>query len=100
MDAELARFIAGSSDNASLPRAPNRDRPPAQHRIIALLHGRIKRIHIDMDDSTSRQTRFGFGWHKARILSESTVQVSRSPLLIGPAAANANIRTHACARYR
>jgi hypothetical protein len=53
-----------------------------------------------MDDSTSRQTRFGFGRHKARMVAESAVQVSRSALLLGSAAVAANSRTQACARYR
>ena len=48
--AERPGLVAGGGDNAALARAADRDRPAAQRRVVALLHGRVERVHVDVDD--------------------------------------------------
>jgi hypothetical protein len=51
MNAERARFvIARGQDAASLARAANADRLPAQSRPIPHLDRRVKAVHIEMND--------------------------------------------------
>ena len=50
--AELARFVAGGGDHSAAVRIPaHRDRLAAKRRIVALLHGRIERVHVDVEDA-------------------------------------------------
>ena len=49
---EKARFIAGSAnDTALIGRRPNNERLSAIDRIVALLDGRKKCIHINMKNN-------------------------------------------------
>ncbi len=50
--AERPRFVARRRDHAAMPAA-YRDRFALEAWIIALLHGRIKSIHVDVDDLAS-----------------------------------------------
>jgi hypothetical protein len=54
MHAELARFVARGRDHAAFARSADRDRPPAQLRIITLFDRCVERIHVDMDDFARR----------------------------------------------
>ncbi|MGY4484299.1 hypothetical protein ACVWWR_003490 [Bradyrhizobium sp. LM3.2] len=49
-NAERAGLIAGGRDDAAFRGASHCNRLSAQVRIIALFHGRIESIHVDMDD--------------------------------------------------
>jgi hypothetical protein len=49
-DAKFARFVARRSHYTALGRIADRDRPPAETRIVPLLDGRVESVHIDMDD--------------------------------------------------
>jgi hypothetical protein len=49
-DAELPRFIACGRHDASLAGASDGDRFAAQIWVVALFDGRVKRIHVDMND--------------------------------------------------
>jgi hypothetical protein len=44
MHAELARFVARGRDHAAFARSADRDRPPAQLRIITLFDRCVERI--------------------------------------------------------
>jgi hypothetical protein len=49
--AELARLVAGRRDHAALRgRRAHDHRPPAQRRLIPLLHRRVERVHVEMED--------------------------------------------------
>src|SRR6202022_1075519 len=48
--AEFPRFVACGGDNAALARSADGNRFAAQVRIVALLDGRIERIHVYMDN--------------------------------------------------
>ena len=50
MHAELPRFVARGCDDAAFAGSADRDRLPAQFRIVTLFDRCIERIHIDMDD--------------------------------------------------
>ena len=52
--AEFPRLVAGGGDDAAFAGAADGDRLAAQVRIVALLDGRIERIHVDMDDLARR----------------------------------------------
>ena len=56
MDSESPRFVAGRCDHAAFARSSNRDRLPAQLRIVALFNRRVERVHVDMD-ALARATR-------------------------------------------
>ena len=63
MHAELARFIRRSAHHGAIS-APRDDHGlAAELRIVALLYGRIERVHIDVDDLAS--------FHLATILRRS-----------------------------
>src|SRR5262249_29467108 len=49
-DAELARLIAGSCDDTTFPRPANGDRLAPKFRIVSLLHRRIERVHVNVND--------------------------------------------------
>jgi hypothetical protein len=49
-DAELPRFIACGRHDATFAGASDGDRFAAQIRVVALFDGRVKRIHVDMND--------------------------------------------------
>jgi hypothetical protein len=70
MDAEAARFIARRRNYAACPRAADGDRLAAQRGIVALLDGREKRIHIDMENAAKRLGRFAALRHAGRELSK------------------------------
>ena len=57
MHAELARFVARGSHDAALGRTAYRYRLAAELRIVALLDGRVERIHVDVDDLAMRRRR-------------------------------------------
>jgi len=59
MHAELARFVARGRDDAAFPRSADRDRLPAQLRIVALFDRCVERIHVDMDDLARSCGRLG-----------------------------------------
>ena len=48
--AELPRLVARRRDHASGLRSADRERLAAQARIVALLHRRVERVHVDVDD--------------------------------------------------
>src|SRR5205823_9313300 len=49
--AERARLVArGRDDAAALRTAADRDRSPAERRIVALLDRRVERVHVDVED--------------------------------------------------
>jgi len=50
MHAELPRFVACGCDDTSFARSADRDRLPAQLRIVTLFDRCVERIHVDMDD--------------------------------------------------
>jgi hypothetical protein len=50
MNTELSCFIAGSSNNVTDAAAPYRNRLTTELRIVKLLDGCKKSIHVDMDD--------------------------------------------------
>ena len=50
MYAEASRFIGSSTNDGSSTPPRDNDGLPAQLRIVPLLNGSIKRIHIDMND--------------------------------------------------
>ena len=50
--AKRARLVAGRRDHAALGRiAADDDRLAAQRRVVALLDGRIERVHVDVQDA-------------------------------------------------
>ncbi len=51
--AELSRFIRSSAHHGAIPTPRHNDGFAAQLRIVALLHGRIKCVHVDMNDLAS-----------------------------------------------
>ena len=55
--AEVARLVARRRDDAAMAAA-DRERLAAQSRIVALLHGRIEGVHVDMDDLADAGRRF------------------------------------------
>src|SRR5438270_9917745 len=52
--AKLSCFVGGGANDRAIP-AP-RDRLAPQLRIVALLDGRIKRVHVDMNDLAPRRS--------------------------------------------
>ena len=48
--AELAHFVARRRDHAAVAGAADDDRLAAQFGPVALFHGRVERIHVDMQD--------------------------------------------------
>ena len=48
--AELARFVGGGADDGAVSFPRDHHRPAAQVRVVPLLDGSIKRVHIDVDD--------------------------------------------------
>ena len=49
--AEGSRLVAGRRDDAALVGVAADDNgQPAQRRVVALLDGRVERIHVEMDD--------------------------------------------------
>ena len=51
--AELSRFIGSSAHYGAIPAPGDNNGFAAQLRIVALLHGRIKRVHVDVNDFAS-----------------------------------------------
>ena len=87
MNPERPRFIACRRDAAAFARSSDRDRLAAQLGIIALLHRRVERVHVDMDDfaeaarSERGLFRPRFGFHASpsphRWSGEDAVRVNR-----------------------
>jgi hypothetical protein len=48
--AECTPNVARGRDDAAFPCTADRDRLPAQLRVVALLDRCVERIHVDMDD--------------------------------------------------
>jgi hypothetical protein len=63
MHAELPRFVACGCDDTSFARSADRDRLPAQLRIVTLFDRRVERIHVDMDDF-AQPLRLGRGFFR------------------------------------
>ena len=63
--AVFARLVTRGSHHAPRSAAADGDRDPAQRRIIALLHRRIKGVHVDVDDAADSGRRFGRVRHAA-----------------------------------
>jgi phosphoglycerate dehydrogenase-like enzyme len=57
MHTKPACLITRGRHDPARSRATNSDRNPAQRRIVALFHGRVESVHIDVDDTakTGRQ---------------------------------------------
>ena len=50
-DAELARLVAGRRDDAPAGRrTAHHHRPPPQRRVVALFHGRVEGVHVDVEN--------------------------------------------------
>ena len=50
----VARLVAGGGDDAALVGiAADGDRLAAQLRVVALLDGRVERVHVDVEDAPS-----------------------------------------------
>ena len=62
---KFARLVTRGSHHAARSAATDGDRKPAQCRIVALLHRRIERVHVDMDDATETGRRVGKERHAA-----------------------------------
>src|SRR5258708_4336227 len=56
VDAELARLIRGSADDAPLTRPADDDGLPAQRRVVALLDRRVECVHVDVDDLAQHES--------------------------------------------
>ena len=52
--AELAHLVAGRGDHAAIAGAADDDRLAAQARVVALFHGCVERIHVDVQDGARR----------------------------------------------
>ncbi len=50
MNAEVAGFVRGGANYASTAEPADDDRPPAELGAVALLDGRVKGVHIDVQD--------------------------------------------------
>ena len=57
MNPERAGFVTRRRHHAAFARSSDRDRLASQLGIIALLHRRVERVHIDMDDFTAAARR-------------------------------------------
>ncbi len=51
--AELSRFIRSSTHYGAIPAPCDNDGLATELRVVALLDGRIKRVHVDMNDFAS-----------------------------------------------
>jgi hypothetical protein len=51
----FAGLITRGSYNTARARAADSDRNATQRRIVALLHGRVESVHIDVDDTAETQ---------------------------------------------
>jgi hypothetical protein len=49
-DPETSRLVARRGNDAAFGRIADRHRLALESRIVALLHRRIERIHVDVDD--------------------------------------------------
>ncbi|MPN29070.1 hypothetical protein SDC9_176518 [bioreactor metagenome] len=77
MDAVFARLIAGGGHHPAATRvAADHQRQPGEARIVANLHRREKRVHVNMDD-------FPHGAESPRLYLESTVTTGRWSLEAG-----------------
>jgi hypothetical protein len=56
-----AGLIWGSGNHSPLTAAPNYDRLALQCRVVKLLHGCVKGIHVKMDNAAGRGRHKG-GW--------------------------------------
>src|SRR6267143_475816 len=89
MHAELPRFVACGRNDASFARSADRDRLPAQLRIVTLFDRCVERIHVDMNDF-ARPARLGRGFLRAlfgphfsplsRSLARATMRFARHGL--------------------
>ena len=64
-DTKFARLVTRGSHHTARPRAANSDRNPAERRIVALFHGRVESVHIDVDDAVESQCQVGRVRHAA-----------------------------------
>jgi hypothetical protein len=46
--AELSRFIGSSAHDGTIPAPGDNDGLSPQRRVVALLHGRVERVRVDM----------------------------------------------------
>jgi len=46
--AELTDFVGGSADDRAVPAPGDNDGLSPQLRVVALLHERVERVHVDM----------------------------------------------------
>ena len=59
--AERARLVArGGDDAAPVGASADRDRLPAQRRIVALLDRRVEGVHVDVHDSTHHRSMYNY----------------------------------------
>ena len=75
MHAELPRFVACGRNHAAFARSADRDRFPAQLRIVTLFDRCVKRVHVDMDDF-ARPARLG----REALLAPFTARFSPVPI--------------------
>src|SRR6266481_4197901 len=72
--AELSRFIRSSTHYGAIPTPSDNNGFAAQLRIVALLHGRIKRVHVDR---TYQCVKISYRWTLARPGARFTIQVDQ-----------------------
>src|SRR5690606_27701011 len=53
-DAEAPRLVARRADHRARPAPGHHHRAATQARVVALLHGRVERVHVDVDDLAHR----------------------------------------------
>jgi hypothetical protein len=83
---ELSCFVARSGHDAELRRTAHCDWLAAELRMVALFHGRVERIHVDVDDLAIRRRReasFRIGRVHVRIIQTSAKQVAVGWYLVG-----------------
>src|SRR5436190_23848341 len=80
MDAEHSRFVARRGDDAAARRrTADSDGLPLERRIVALLHGCVKRVHVDVKDPTHQvQWKFTYVERRTRRTRSLSLDKQRS----------------------
>src|SRR6266851_2425982 len=69
---KFARLVTRGSHHTARACAANSDRNPAQCRIVALLHGRVESVHIDVDDAAEALRQVGRLRHAVEMISQGS----------------------------